>query len=155
MEAWRRGRETIERLLDRGELERVRPSGSTARRLLDVAEAHLELARQGLDVDPDGAFQLGYDAARKACTALLAAQGLHGGPTAVEEAVIDQFGGDNGMQAFNRMSALHRLRDPTENLDLDTPPITPADTATCLEAATEIYDASRSILDSGHLGPWE
>lgn len=108
MPTWQRGRVVIERLLATGELERVQPSETTTHRLLTTAAAHIDLAHKGVDDDPDGAFQLGYDAARKSCAALLAVQGLrattHGGHVAVQEAVQAQFAGPNGVQV-SRTSA--------------------------------------------------
>src|SRR5262252_4066427 len=108
MTTWRRGRTAIERLLGTGELEQVPPSPDVADRLLAAAVAHLGLARKGVDDDPDGAFQLGYDAARKACAALLTVQGLRattqGGHVAVQQAVYEQFAGPNGMPVFGRLS---------------------------------------------------
>lgn len=73
---WKRGRESVERLLEDGEMERVVPSEDLADRLMDDAAAHLESAHSIQDLDPTGAYQLAYDAARKACSALLAVQGL-------------------------------------------------------------------------------
>ena len=53
-------------------------------------------ARSLTEDDPAGAFQMVYDAARKACSALLAVQGLRatsrGGHIAVRDAARAQFG---------------------------------------------------------------
>jgi hypothetical protein len=158
VQPWQRGRATIERLLGTRELEQVQPSPVTATRLIESAAAHLRLAEKGVDDDPDGAFQLGYDAARKACTALLAVQGLratsHGGHVAVQEAIREQFGGTGGMPVFGQLSRLRRLRNATEYPDPDSPTITADDATECLQTATEIHDACRRILDSARLGPW-
>jgi len=62
--SWERGRADIELLLTNGELERVTPSGEVASRLLANADAHIALARIGVEDDPAGALQLSYDAAR-------------------------------------------------------------------------------------------
>jgi hypothetical protein len=72
---WARGREKIERLLADGELERVTSSADVADRLMQDAEAHITLAATGTEIDPAGALQLAYDAARKASPALLAIPG--------------------------------------------------------------------------------
>lgn len=155
---WQRGRETIERLIANGELEQVQPSAATAERLLAAADAHIRLARRGLDDDPDGAFQLGYDAARKSGAALLAIQGLRattlGGHIAVQDAVGDQFNGLGGMAAFGRLGRLRRQRNATEYPAPDSPTITTEDAETCLDTSTEILDASRRLLDAGRLGQW-
>jgi hypothetical protein len=66
-------------------------------------ESWLERARRGLDAArilaeaaPDSSIVLAYDAARQACVALLAQQGLRpttsGGHYAIEEAIRVQFG---------------------------------------------------------------
>jgi hypothetical protein len=155
---WQRGRPAIERLLESGELEQVEPSPSTTERLLAAAAAHLQFAKTGVDDDPDGAFQLGYDAARKASAALLAAQGLRsttqGGHVAIQEAVVEQFGGPKGMPIFGRLSRLRRQRNATEYPAPDSPTITADDASACLETAQEILDAARRVVDSGRLDRW-
>jgi uncharacterized protein (UPF0332 family) len=158
MAAWQRGRPAIERLLATGELDTVQPSPETAERLLAAATAHIALARKGIDEDPDGAFQLGYDAARKSCAALLALQGLrattHGGHVAVQEAVQEQFAGPNGMPVFGRLSRLRRQRNATEYPDPESPTITSDDVEACLVVAEEMLDAARRLVESGRLGRW-
>ncbi|HMG43182.1 MAG TPA: hypothetical protein VK611_17765 [Acidimicrobiales bacterium] len=158
MPAWQRGRLAVERMLESGELETVEPSLPTAERLLAAATAHIALAGKGVDEDPDGAFQLGYDAARKSCAALLAVQGLrattHGGHVAVQEAVRDQFAGPNGMPVFGRLSRLRRQRNATEYPDPDSPTVTAEDAVACLAVAGEMLDAARRLVESGQLGRW-
>jgi hypothetical protein len=155
---WQRGRAAIERLIETGELEQVQPSSVTGERLLAAAAAHIQLAQRGIDDDPDGAFQLGYDAARKSCAALLAIRGLRattrGGHVAVQEAAREQLAGPNGMPAFGRLSRLRRQRNATEYPDQDSPTITSDDAKACLDTATEILDAARRLVDSGRLGRW-
>lgn len=116
--SWERGRAEIERLLASGELERVTPSAQVATRLLDDARAHERLASKGVDDDPAGALQLGYDASRKACAALLAVEGLRattrGGHIAVIDAVKAQFNDRGGLEVFGRLHALRRRRNRTE-----------------------------------------
>lgn len=158
MATWRRGHPAVERLVGTGELEQVQSSPATAERLLAAAAAHIALARKGIDDDPDGAFQLGYDAARKSCAALLAIQGLrattHGGHVAVQEAVKEQFAGPNGMPVFGRLSRLRRQRNATEYPDPDSPTITSDDAIDCLAVAGEMLEAARRLVDSGRLGRW-
>jgi hypothetical protein len=156
---WQRGRPAIERLIASGELDQVQPSSPTAERLLDAATAHIRLGRVGIEDDPDGAFQLGYDAARKACAAMLAVQGLrattHGGHVALQEAVNEQFAGPNGMPLFGRLSRLRRQRNATEYPDPDTPTITADDADTCLQTAAEMLEAARKLITSGRLGRFQ
>ncbi len=74
------------------------------------AHRTLSTAETAADNDPDSAFTLAYDAARFACTALLAQQGLRattrGGHYAVELAVRSQFAG-----TFDRFGGLRRQRN--------------------------------------------
>ena len=62
-------RSTIATLLAEGRLERIRPDSGAARDLLDHATAHVASARAIARADPTGAYQLAYDAARKAVAA--------------------------------------------------------------------------------------
>jgi hypothetical protein len=105
---WERGRADIDRLIAEGELDRVAPSDEVASRLLADADAHIVLSSKGIEDDPAGALQLGYDAAHKASAALLAVQGLRattrGGHIAVIDAVKAQFDDRGGMEAFARAS---------------------------------------------------
>src|SRR5919201_6741460 len=66
----------LRRLLDAGFLEEVAPHGEDALLRLGEAERHLASAEQIAASDPNGAFQLAYDAARKAVTAHMLARGL-------------------------------------------------------------------------------
>ena len=123
--SWARGRADVEQLIADGELERVGPSGDVASRLLADAGAHIGLASRGLVDDPAGAFQLCYDAARKAAAALLAVQGLRattrGGHIAVIDAVRSQFNDEGGMAIFGRLHALRRRRNRIEYPDAESP----------------------------------
>jgi hypothetical protein len=94
---WARGRARIEQLIADGDLEIVTASQTHAQRLLEEAQRHLRSAEQIAEDDATGAYQLAYDAARKACSALLAVQGLRattkGGHIAIQDAVRDRSGG--------------------------------------------------------------
>jgi hypothetical protein len=71
-----RRRASIDELVAADRLERIAPDAREARDLLAHAEAHLESARAIEGSDPAGAYQLLYDAARKAAAADMAAAGL-------------------------------------------------------------------------------
>ena len=90
------------------------------------------------------AYVLAYDAARFACIALLAQQGLRattsGGHYAVEQAVRAQFG-----DGFRPFGALRRRRNELEY------PHLPADTATSEEAEQAAGTAQRLIGAAGTL----
>jgi hypothetical protein len=62
-------RATIATLLAEGRLERIRADPAAAHDLLDHAAAHVASARAIAPTDPVGAYQLAYDAARKAVAA--------------------------------------------------------------------------------------
>ena len=66
----------IDQMITDGQLERVPADSSAAAGWLADSERHLRAADTIVDIDPSGAFALAYDAARKACAALLLVQGL-------------------------------------------------------------------------------
>lgn len=53
---WQVGRETVERLLQDGELQRVAPDIGAARSLLATARRHLSSAATIRETDPEGAY---------------------------------------------------------------------------------------------------
>ncbi len=115
---WKRGRPEVERLIETNELERVTPDAVLARSMVAEAARHVESAARIVAKDPVGAYQLAYDALRKAAAALLAEQGLRstsrGGHTAIRDAVTAQFGGPKGTPAFRAFDRLRRTRNRLE-----------------------------------------
>src|SRR5680860_1856321 len=107
MTPWQKGVATIEELMDVGRLQRLTGVELNAIPLIERAEQQLKSAAELVHSDPLSAYILAYDATRRACTALLAAQGIR--PTAdrghetVEKAVVAQFGG-----VFSRFNTLRR-----------------------------------------------
>lgn len=156
---WERGRADIERLITDGELDRVAPSSEVAARLLADAEAHIALASKGIEGDPAGALQLSYDAARKASASLLAIQGLRattrGGHIAVIDTAKAQFNDRGGMEIFGRLHVLRRRRNRTEYPDLGSPGVNEDDARQALETARAVVDATKRLIDSGRLDPFE
>lgn len=152
---WQRGKTVVEGLLENGELQVVVPSPELADRLMDDATRHLASARAIAASDPNGAYQLAYDAARKACSALLAPQGLRattrGGHVAVQDSVRAQFNNAGGIAAFGAFPRLRRTRAAREYPDVGTPTTTSEDLDEALDAAASIVDASRRILETGRL----
>lgn len=67
---------SIDDLLARGRLEAVPADPSSALERLATARLHLESARRLAEQDPDGAYALLYDAARKAVAAHMLASGI-------------------------------------------------------------------------------
>jgi hypothetical protein len=154
--SWALGREAILKLIAAGELELVQPNPIFAKRLIDDAKTHLNSAGAIANFDFSGAFQLGYDAARKACAALLAEQGLRStqkdGHVAVADAVRAQFNGPKGSPVFTKMHDLRRARASSEYPSDTTPPITQDDATYYRGAASGIINAAKKVLSSGHLG---
>lgn len=68
---WEQGRSVVDAMLGARELERVTPSAEHAAELIAQARRHAESAERIAEHDPAGAFQLLYDAARKALVAIL------------------------------------------------------------------------------------
>jgi hypothetical protein len=135
----------MERLLEERRLERVNGAQADGSPWLDRARRTIAAARVIEQESPDSAFVLAYDAARQACTALLAQQGLRpttsGGHYAVEESVRAQFG-----TVLRPFGALRRRRNELEY------PTDPADAASPVEAgdgiraAAELIDTAAKIL---------
>jgi hypothetical protein len=115
MPSWAQGAEAIRRLLQDRHLQRVVPDTDTAQALLAAATRHIHSATVAADDDPEGAYALAYDAARKCATALLAHQGLRptttGGHIAVVDAMRAQFPRVPGLTSLDR---LRRRRNQAE-----------------------------------------
>jgi hypothetical protein len=145
MTAWTPGAAVIERLLEERRLARVQGAQGDGAPWLDRARRTIEAARAIEQTNPDSAFVLAYDAARQACTALLAQQGLRpttsGGHYAVEESVRAQFGA-----ALRPFGALRRRRNELEYpLDPDDG-ASATETADGIRLAAELIDASVKII---------
>jgi HEPN domain len=143
MPRWRKGEETITRLLDKQHLQRVIADQATARALVTMAEHHTQSAAILCESDPEGAFSLAYGATRKAATALLAHQGLRpttaGGHLAVVDATNAQFPGVAGLKSLDR---LRRRRNQGEYPDpAGYDPIT-------AEEATDAVATARTTIDA-------
>ncbi len=144
MTRWTRGQAEIEQLLRRRELEHVTGAAADGRPLLRQAKTTAATAATLTHADPYSAYILAYDAARFACTALLAQQGLRpttdGGHTAVAAAVRAQFG-----PGFRPFATMRRRRNELEY------PHTPGETATTSEAQQAITDTTAVITAAEQL----
>jgi HEPN domain len=102
------------------------------------------------DADPVGAYQLLYDAARKALSAVLENQGLRatssGGHIAVLDAVAAQLEPPLGrvLRPFDRM---RRRRNEAEYPRQDAPGFTSEDVARELPKVEQILNAAGRVLD--------
>jgi hypothetical protein len=129
MSSWPTGVETIKQLLADGNLQKVSPSIESAQAALATAGKHLDSALALAPTDPDGAYTLLYDAARKSLVAVLQAQGLRstsrGGHYAIQEAIAAQFTKPPPRDAFRSYGRLRRTRNQIEYDDIS--PITSDD----------------------------
>ena len=154
MPRWRKGENVIDTLLDKRHLQRVTADPATVEALITMSEHHAQSASTLCDNDPEGAFSLAYDAARKAATALLAHQGLRpttaGGHLAVVEAISAQFPGVGGLKSLDR---LRRRRNQGEYPDpAGYDPIIAQEAADAVTAAETTIGSARRLLEAPQLG---
>jgi HEPN domain len=147
MAAWTKGADVVRRLLAAGELQSVRGGQADGTPWLDRARRTVGAAEAVVGADPDSACTLAYDAARFACMALLAQQGLRpttrGGHLALDESVRAQFG-----DTFRPFRALRIRRNELEY------PAYPGEQADADEARAAIGAAHQIIQASDKLLPY-
>ncbi|MGI5236961.1 HEPN domain-containing protein [Dactylosporangium sp. CA-139066] len=147
---WQQGREALEGMLDRAELERVPPSRDHAELLLAQARKHLASADAIAASDPAGAYQLLYDAARKSLAAVLENEGLRvtsrGGHIAVRDAVTAQLDPPLGavLRPFDR---LRRRRNQLEYPSAAVPGISPEEVERDVPKVEQIIELAVRVLD--------
>jgi len=147
---WEQGRAAVDGMLSRGELERVPPGRDHADLLLTHAHQHLKSAEAVIDIDPTGAYQLLYDAARKALGSVLENQGLRatsrGGHIAVIDAVTAQLDPPLGgvLRPFDRM---RRRRNEAEYPMQDRPALSGEDVRRDLPKVQQIVELATRVLD--------
>lgn len=142
---WSTGEAAVERLLGEGHIERVQGAQADGASWLDRARRGLEAAQVLAESAPDSSVILAYDAARQACVALLAQQGLRsttaGGHYAIEQVIGAQFG--PRLRAFG---GLRRRRNELEYPLYPTERASSAEAAETLRTATEIIDAIAELV---------
>jgi hypothetical protein len=147
---WQQGRHTVDGMLARGELEQVPADREHADLLLAQAHQHLRSAEAIAPFDPVGAYQLLYDAARKALNAVLENEGLRatsrGGHIAVLDAVSAQLDPPLGpiLRPFDR---LRRRRNQAEYPASGQPGFDSDDVARDLPKVREIVATAAKVLD--------
>lgn len=147
---WNQGRAEIAAMIAESELQRVPASREHADRLLAQAARHLVTARDIAVRDPEGAYALAYDGARKALAAVLENQGLRatarGGHLAVYRAARAQLDPPLGtvLRPFDRM---RRQRNSQEYPDFDAPALTAAHVLEDLDNAVAIVETAARTLD--------
>jgi hypothetical protein len=147
---WQQGREVLDGMISRGELERVPPSRDHADLLLSQARLHLASADAIAGSDPAGAYQLLYDAARKALAAVLGNQGVRatsrGGHLAVRDAVSAQLDPPMGgvLRPFDR---LRRRRNQVEYPSAAAPGVSVEEVERDVPKVEQIIDVAARVLD--------
>jgi hypothetical protein len=137
-------------MIARGEIERVPASRDHADLFVGQADAHVKAAQAIVSIDPTGAYQLLYDAARKALNAVLENQGLRatsrGGHIAVLDAVTAQLDPPLGgiLRPFDR---LRRRRNQAEYPAAENPAVDAEDVERDLPKVAAILDAVVKVLD--------
>jgi hypothetical protein len=111
---------TIAELLGDGRLERIAADATEARDLVRHAHAHLRSAARIVGDDVVGAYQLAYDAARKAVAADMAANGYRaksdrpGAHAAVVAYAAEALSGQADAESLIRFERMRRLRNRAE-----------------------------------------
>jgi hypothetical protein len=111
---------TVAELLSEGRLERLTADPNEARDLIRHAHAHLESAAKIVDGDPAGAYQLAYDAARKAVAADMIANGYRAkadrpsAHAAVVAYAAEALSGQADAESLSRFDRMRRLRNRSE-----------------------------------------
>lgn len=108
---------TIDDLVANGRAQRIPPDSTAQERLLEDSTLHLATASDALENgDLAGAYQLAYDAARKALTALLNSKGLRtkglGAHVSTIEIASELF--PKSAKGFERLDRLRRTRNESE-----------------------------------------
>ena len=147
---WDQGRSTVDRMLRDGELQRVPASSSHAGTLLKQARLHVLNARNAVRVDPTGAYQTLYDAARKALAAVLENQGLRatsrGGHVAIYEAVRAQLDPPLG-EAIRPFGRMRRRRNDLEYPAAGTEGVSEREVLGDIPVAERMIEIAEGVID--------
>lgn len=141
---WERGETTIRDLIDQGSVEQVSASREQADALMAAAVRHLVVS-----LDPEGAYAMTYDAARKALTAILTNQGLRvtakGGHVAIYAAVRAQLDPPLGklLRPFQRMRV---RRNEVEYPSAASPGVTVEEVIEDLPKAHDLIEVARNAI---------
>ena len=147
---WQQGRDAVLGMVARGEFERVPASREHADLLLAQADRHVASAELIAASDAAGAYQLLYDAARKALAAVLENQGLRatsrGGHIAVLDGVSAQLDPPLGaiLRPFDR---LRRRRNQAEYPASEQPGFRSEEVIRDLPKVRDIVAAAQKVLD--------
>ena len=140
---WAKGQDRIDGLVRAGFLQRVPASKRQALVLIADARRHLVSAETIAGTDPQGAYSLAYDAARKAMAAVYEAQGLRatsaGGHVVLHDAADAQFEPPLGhlFRPFNRMRV---RRNQVEYASSENPQVTTDEALRDIALARKLID---------------
>ncbi|HCA84060.1 MAG TPA: hypothetical protein DEQ61_00225 [Streptomyces sp.] len=149
MTRWKQGRATVDALIADGAIERVPASLPAAEGELTRSRTHLSSARKLAASDPEGAYTLAYDAARRALAAVLQNEGLRatsrGGHRAVYEALQAQLDPPLGsiLRPFNRMRA---RRNEVEYRSSEAPEVTAEEVTMDLPKVHALIDLAEKTI---------
>ena len=154
MSRWAKGAERVTALIEARHLQHVVGDPDTVSALLASARRHVESARLTVSHDPEAAYSLAYDAARKSATALLNHQGLRpttaGGHIAVVDTIRAQFPGVPGLTSLDR---LRRRRNQAEYPDPRSyDPITAEEANDAIRVAGDCVTSAERLLILDELG---
>jgi HEPN domain-containing protein len=154
MARWRKGEQQVATLIEQRHLQQVAADSQTAAALLASAGRHVESARRTVDADPEAAYALAYDAARKSATALLAHQGLRpttsGGHIAVVDSIRAQFPGVPGLTSLDRLRRRRNQAEYPNPTSYD--PITVDEANDAIQTAAECVSSASRLLQLDELG---
>lgn len=110
---------SLEELVSQGRIEEVDPDPPAAQAMLDEAKQHLASAAGIAAFDPNGAYALLYDAARKAVTAQMLASGYRarnrpGAHEAVVRYAEASLAGDPRGRDIDEFDRMRRTRNRSE-----------------------------------------
>ncbi|MGI9008251.1 MAG: HEPN domain-containing protein [Streptosporangiaceae bacterium] len=154
MSKWAKGADRVAGLIEARHLQQVIADPDTEAALLASAHRHVGSARRTASRDPEAAYSLAYDAARKSATALLSHQGLRptttGGHIAIVDVIRVQFPGVPGLSSLDR---LRRRRNQAEYPDLRSyDPITREEAEDAIRVASDCLASTDRLLQLDELG---
>ncbi|MBM6401117.1 hypothetical protein [Phycicoccus sonneratiae] len=140
---WDKGAAEISEMVADGLLQEVPSSVEAAQALLTEARRHLASADLLADTDPQGAYSLLYDAARKGLAAVLQAEGLRatakGGHVVLQDAMRAQFDPPLG-HLFRPFGRMRQRRNQSEYASTDNPEVTAEEVRSDLTKAIALLD---------------
>ena len=137
----------LNQLIAQDRIERIPADPASAKERLKTVRAHLTAAESIISFDPDGAYALAYDAARKAISAhMLAAgfrarnrQGAHQAVVLYALAEIPEFGTGGATRHLDRMRRTRNTSEYSGGTVTETQALHAIEISTRLLASVEHY----------------